>query len=934
MNQNFFSPYRYFRSAAGLAVLLLQIHPAFAQRSRIGGSIDSTRRVRLAGQLHPLASAENDAGPMSATETLPSMKLILQPAAAQQADLEKLLAAQQDPASPEYHHWITPEQYADRFGASSQDIQKLSDWLVQHNLQVTGVSRSRNAITFAGAAGDVDATFGAQLRHYRVDGEAHFANAAEPTIPETIGSVVRSVKGLHDFKMRPKARPRYNSSSGSHYLSPADAGVIYNVASLRNAGLDGSGQSVVVAGQTQINLSDIQTFRSRFQLPGHDPQMILVPNTRDPGVSKGDLGEADLDVEWVTAMAPNANVIYTYSFDVMDAVAYAIDQNLAPVLSLSYGLCEPQTSNSDLGTLQSWARQANLQGITWVSASGDSGGADCVFGTTMNNGGLAVDAPASIPEVTGVGGTTLTEGSTQQYWGSNAANQGSVLSYIPESVWNDSARDGEPSAGGGGASTFYPKPSWQTGPGVPSDGARDVPDVSFAASADHDGYMVITGGALSIYGGTSAGAPSFAGIIALLNQHLVVSGQQQAPGVGNVNPKLYSLAQTNPEIFHDVTAGNNIISVTCGGRSRNCVPGAWGYNAGPGYDQASGLGSLDAYALVNTWHNASSALGKGTPSMALAGAAVVAPSGTATLTATVQAAGGATPTGSVTFNLGGTSLGSANLEASGILSTATIRVTGGQLATGANSITAQYSGDTGYNSASASAAMTVETPATGAPSIAAVGNGASYKQAFAPGMILSVFGLQLASSTASAGSLPLPLQLGGASATIDGVATPLYYASPSQINLQIPYETSTGGVSTLSVTAGGKTTTSTLYMGAMGPGIFVDGQGTLVPTGTTPRGSVIGMYITGEGAVGPLVTTGSAPASSTLVTALPKPVHNVQVTVGGVLANVQFVGIPWGLVGVTQINFEVPTGSGTGPQPVVVNVGGASSVAAILNVTN
>ena len=148
---------------------------------------------------------------------------------------------------------------------------------------------------------------------------------------------------------------------------------------------------------------------------------------------KGDLGEADLDLEWAGAAAPQATLIYVYSRDVMDAVQYAIDQNLAPVISVSYGLCEPLTLRSDMLGMQSWARQANAQGITWVNASGDSGGADCLSGTSSNNAGLAVDSPANIPEVTGIGGTTFNEGSAQYWNATNNANGGSATSYIPES---------------------------------------------------------------------------------------------------------------------------------------------------------------------------------------------------------------------------------------------------------------------------------------------------------------------------------------------------------------------------------------------------------------------------------------------------------------------------------------------------------------------
>src|SRR5262249_43249553 len=155
------------------------------------------------------------------------------------------------------------------------------------------------------------------------------------------------------------------------------------------------------------------------------------------------------------------------------------------------------------------------------------------------------------------GGTQFNEG-TGTYWNaSNTAAKASAFTYIPEVTWNDSEATGEPSSGGGGASTGFLKPSWQTGPGVPDDGAPGRPDISVAASAQHDGYLTYSGGQLFAIGGTSVGAPVVAGIAAILNQRLVAAGAQPTPGLGNINPKLYSMAQATPGAFHDIVAGNN-----------------------------------------------------------------------------------------------------------------------------------------------------------------------------------------------------------------------------------------------------------------------------------------------------------------------------------------------------------------------------------------
>jgi uncharacterized protein (TIGR03437 family) len=931
------------RSAIVVTTLCLQAGVVFAQRNHITAAIENNRRVTLTGHVHPRAEAANDVGPMDPSEVLSSVTLVLQQSPQQQQDLEQLLAEQQDPASPNYHKWLTPEQYADRFGVSASDIAKITAWLEQQNLHVTNVARASNAVSFSGTVGDLQAAFRTEFHHYLVDGEQHFANATDPSIPAALQGAVRAIHGLNDFRLKPKAKlqrmldgtspqPRYNSTSGDHYLSPDDLAVIYGIKRLHDAGLTGSGQTIAVAGQTRIALTDLDQFRAKFNMPAGDPDTLLVPNTRDPGTKSGDLGEADLDLEWAGAVAPDAHLVYVYSSDVMTAAQYIIDQNLAPVLSVSYGLCETLTARSDASAMQSWARQANAQGITWVNAAGDSGGADCYDGASSSGAGLSVDIPASIPEVTGIGGTTLNEGSGQYWASSNGINGGSALSYIPETTWNDSAPQ-DPAAGGGGASVMFAKPSWQTGAGVPSDGARDVPDLSFASSADHDGYMVYTKGKLSVFGGTSAATPSFAGMIALLNQYLISTGAQSSAGVGNVNPRLYTLAQTTPGVVHDVTTGNNIVTVTCGARARNCSAGSYGFNAGSGYDQATGLGSVDAYNLVMAWRDQAGAVTRGSAAVSLtANSTSIAPGGSVTLTATVTGMNGGAPLGTVAFSLGAVSLGSAQLNASGGGATASITVNASQLQSGGNTVTAQYSGNDSYSAATASIVINLAAVSSGPPAITSAANGASFRQAFAPGMILSIFGSQLSPSTLSAGNVPLPVQLGGVSVAINGVAAPLYYVSPSQLNVQVPYETVVNQTAVVQVNNNGSTATTSLPMSAVAPGVFVDATGGLVPANSAARGQVITLYMTGDGAVSPRIATGYAPASGTPIAQLPAPVQAAVVTIGNVVAPIQFIGVPAGLVGVTQINVRVASGTPTGVQPVVVTMGATASVPAQLTV--
>jgi uncharacterized protein (TIGR03437 family) len=442
---------------------------------------------------------------------------------------------------------------------------------------------------------------------------------------------------------------------------------------------------------------------------------------------------------------------------------------------------------------------------------------------------------------------------------------------------------------------------------------------------------------LQVFGGTSVSAPSFAGITTLLNHYLVATGAQSSAGVGNINPNLYALAQSNPSIFHDVTTGDNIVTVPCSARNRVCANTAVGYAAGTGYDQATGLGSVDAYKLVAGWNGGSTG-GAGSSSSSLTLLTSVhslTPTEVTYLIATVTGANGVTPTGAVTFSASGSPIGSATLVGTAGTATATLAVTGSQLPLGTGTITAQYTGTS--NNPSASVTVSVASSGSGssaAPSIAAVANAASYQQAFSPGGIAAIFGSNFSTTTQSASSVPLPISMAGVAVLVNGEAAPLYYVSSGLVNIQVPYETAVGTKATISVNNNGAVTTYSVPITAAAPGIFMDPNSFVVPVNTVGRGKLVSLYVTGTGAVSPAVPTGAAPAASTPVTSLPDPTAATQVTVGGVPAQIQFNGVPWGLAGVTQINIYVPTSVGTGTQQVVVTVGGVASAPVKLNVTN
>jgi len=616
----------------GMIFCLLAVLPAGAQdrpQSRITQAISASRMITLGGNTHPMARAEFDRGDAPADLPMQQMQLVLTRSAAQQADLDALLEAQQDSSSPQYHQWFTPEQFGQRFGASDDDVQKITGWLEGNGFHIDRVANGRNLIEFTGAASQVENTFHTQIHKYMVNGESHWANASNPEIPAALAGVVAGVSTLHDFQKKPQAirsnaqfegtisgdssAPQLTSSTGSHALAPGDYATIYDINSLYSSGINGTGATIAVVGRSNINMQDVVSFRSTFKLVANPPQIVV--NGANPGVlGNGEVDEATLDVTWAGAVAPNATVklvvsASTHTSDGVDlSEEYIIDNNLADIMTESFGSCEASYTQAQASLVSSLAAQAAAQGITYVVASGDSGAAGCDNpSSAAATHGLSVNILSSTPYNIAVGGTQFNEG-TGIYWnGVIPGALSSAVSYIPETVWNESS----PGlwAGGGGASTLVAKPSWQTGvAGIPSDNHRYVPDVSLTA-AGHDPYLVClsssctptTTGRFSLegYAGTSAATPSFAAIMALIVQK---TGSRQ----GQANVILYQLAareqysqcasssRASNCIFNDITVGNNAVPGETGGL----------YAATAGYDLATGLGSIDVANLVNQWNSA------------------------------------------------------------------------------------------------------------------------------------------------------------------------------------------------------------------------------------------------------------------------------------------------------------------------------------------
>jgi len=614
--------------------------------SRITRPVDEGSLTPLPRTTHSAIQTAGDLGRVAPDMPLERMQLMLASSPEQQTALDQLLREQQDTASPSYRQWLTPEQFGERFGASQQELDTVTGWLRGHGFRVERIANGRRSIEFSGTAGQVEQAFHTEIHRYSVNGEAHIANSTDLSIPAALAAVVTGVVSLHDFRSHAQhhllsdynARPlspQYTNSFGEHSLTPSDFATIYDLSLVWSGlGIDGTGQKIAIVARSNINLADVTAFRSSYGLPPASVQVLV--NGPDPGIPSFDEeSEADLDVEWSGAVAKGATVVLvvsgsTATSDGVDLSShYIVDHNVAPVVSMSFGSCEADNGSFNTYYNNLW-QQAVAQGMSVFVSAGDNGSAGCddPRSTSPAHQGFGVSGLASTPYNVAVGGSEFNEnGNDLSYWSSTNApgTFASVIGYIPEVVWNESTfvSNNDPGnglwAGSGGVSIVHPTPFWQMGPGVPTsdpgttDGHhRYLPDVSLTA-ADHDGYRIRQEGATYRISGTSASSPSFAGIMALINQYTNSRN-------GNPNPELYALAQSHPSVFHDVTSGSNAVPCSvgflgCSGPSIALgIARMGGYNAGPGYDLATGLGSVDIYQLVTNWPAGSSGGGGGSGS--------------------------------------------------------------------------------------------------------------------------------------------------------------------------------------------------------------------------------------------------------------------------------------------------------------------------------
>jgi len=583
--------------ALGMSGLLVagaqQAETVSSAPSRLAGSIDEHALVTLKGNVRGDLATAQDLGVVDDGLEL-HLYLVLLRTTAQQADLDNLLERQQQPTAPEYHKWLTPRQFGARFGASPEDIAKLSSWLESHGFKVRGALNNRSMIDFAATAGQVREAFHTELHSFNIRGGKYPANVEDPQIPVALAPLVAGIKGLskipaltfhtpfrsasydaqtHRWRpveaaSRAGASPEFNDPlDGDLDLVPQDLYTIYDINPTFTAKEYGASATVAVIEESDIEYGtvngttgvatggDVVTFRTLFGVPGKLNMHVFhgygTVTCNDPGIDPDGIGEdqeAALDAEWINATAPSANLIFM-SCDqspdngIWSSMAALIDNNLSDVMSLSYGDTELDYTSSNYTFQDNLYAQAATQGQSIFISSGDSG-SDAADQETPGTATSGYNVSAFLsPLVTATWGTDFSDqydsymgGSAQStYWSANnTSDYGSALSYIPETAWNSSC-----------ASSIYTALEGFTGTGwcaaLGSSNEGTVVGGSGGISTHYTVPSWQTG--ISGYSGSKHSIPDISGFAANgLWGHLIISCDSYSAGTNCSSPDTFSEA--------------------------------------------------------------------------------------------------------------------------------------------------------------------------------------------------------------------------------------------------------------------------------------------------------------------------------------------------------------------------------------------------------
>jgi hypothetical protein len=433
-----------------------------AKRSLITNSINDANRLRLFGNTRPEANAANDRGKVADSLPMAHLTLQLRRAPEQEQALSQFIEQLHDPASPNYHHWLTPNQFGTQFGPITSDIQKITGWLQSQGFTINVIYPSGMSIDFSGTAGQVSAAFHTEIHHIQAGGDPHIANMNDPQIPAALAPAVVGIAALHDIPHRPSVAHKrtksveYSVGNGEYLLTPADLATIYNFNPAFNAGVTGQNQTIYLIEDTNLySTNDWTTFRSALGLSGYTGASLTTVhpapptgsnNCLNPGVNADD-GEAILDAEWASAAAPSAAIVMATCANNPDGLLIAVTNlinSASPpaIVSISYGDCETDNGAASNAAYNAIYQQGVAEGTSIFVSTGDQDAGVCDFNSSVITHGISVNALASTPYNVAVGGTDFSDtysGTSSTYWNSgNSASYGSAKSYVPEIPWNGS----------------------------------------------------------------------------------------------------------------------------------------------------------------------------------------------------------------------------------------------------------------------------------------------------------------------------------------------------------------------------------------------------------------------------------------------------------------------------------------------------------------